>query len=95
MMIKIIAIRDTVSPSARRAWIEIDISALLLQINQVALRTEGVDRNSDAHLNKYRPFVALRTEGVDRNDDEFTHFHWLLVALRTEGVDRNRTSRRT
>ena len=33
------------SPSSRRAWIEIELKKLLVQLTQVALLAEGVDRN--------------------------------------------------
>ena len=39
------------SLSARRAWIEIVISAMTSQISVVALRKESVDRNASAVLN--------------------------------------------
>ena len=39
------------SLSARRAWIEIVISAMTSQISVVALRKESVDRNTDSVLN--------------------------------------------
>ena len=55
------------SPSSRRAWIEMHQQLEQEQTQQVALLAEGVDRN-----NKARPFirlfcVALLAEGVDRN----------------------------
>ena len=55
------------SPSARRAWIEISRSASQLSGREVALRTEGVDRNKKSIKDKITIQVALRTEGVDRN----------------------------
>ena len=59
-----------VSPSSRRAWIEIaDVGADVLYPLDVALLAEGVDRNHQ----KLAPFVpaevALLAEGVDRNMD--------------------------
>ena len=33
------------SSSSRRAWIEIELKKLLVQLTQVALLAEGVDRN--------------------------------------------------
>ena len=78
------------SLSARRAWIEIvDILDILIA-GMVALREEGVDRNSLDTVRTAFPLVALREEGVDRNPV------WRAgqssvwgVALREEGVDRN------
>ena len=57
-----------VSPSPRRAWIEI-ISLRSMSITlTVALPTEGVDRNWSCGILKYKQIsVALPTEGVDRN----------------------------
>ena len=56
------------SLSARRAWIEIFSSDLVLSASAVALRKEGVDRNINQGK-ETRDFsrVALRKEGVDRN----------------------------
>ena len=55
------------SPSTRRAWIEIQKYFYVLKLIFVALHPEGVDRNyvhADlAQLVK----VALHPEGVDRN----------------------------
>ena len=59
---------NTLSLSARRAWIEISTAWPKAQCPGVALRKESVDRNDsdldgairDAH-------VALRKESVDRN----------------------------
>ena len=56
----------------------------------VALRTEGVDRNTQHLGNRdQRRQVALRTEGVDRNHNFTSSRNSSRVALRTEGVDRN------
>ena len=41
------------SPSSRRAWIEIGICSRLSGLVTVALLTEGVDRNHDALTNGY------------------------------------------
>ena len=56
------------SPSSRRAWIEMLLLHVLLWFWLVALLAEGVDRNNSirkilAMLDK----VALLAEGVDRN----------------------------
>ena len=39
-------IQDKQSLSARRAWIEILIAAIILRLHSVALRKESVDRNT-------------------------------------------------
>ena len=56
-----------VSPSPRRAWIEILRRSLLFAAAKVALPTEGVDRNSPVSSSRKLLLVALPTEGVDRN----------------------------
>ena len=79
------------SPSSRRAWIEINIPGSHRLVPLVALLAEGVDRNSSTPLPRRPIFtVALLAEGVDRNFVK----HGLLadvcqVALLAEGVDRN------
>ena len=55
------------SPSSRRAWIEIGIAFEDVLHCDVALLAEGVDRNSCSLLFGLRPCVALLAEGVDRN----------------------------
>ena len=57
------------SPSSRRAWIEILPSyALIGALPLVALLAEGVDRNSRLSALSLLMFgVALLAEGVDRN----------------------------
>ena len=56
------------SPSSRRAWIEILSMTADGRALGVALLAEGVDRNqSGAYCSDYRPRVALLAEGVDRN----------------------------
>ena len=55
------------SLSARRAWIEIVITAMTSQISVVALRKESVDRNSVPFRPASHLSVALRKESVDRN----------------------------
>ena len=56
------------SPSSRRAWIEI-LQRLAERLdNQVALLAEGVDRNLPSAWKAVKlPPVALLAEGVDRN----------------------------
>ena len=55
------------SPSVRRAWIEIFASPSSSVNWAVALRTEGVDRNTQQMTIVAGTGVGLRTEGVDRN----------------------------
>ena len=78
------------SPSPRRAWIEISLSAYYFHQVMVALPTEGVDRNS-CRSSAWAAFcaVALPTEGVDRNLHRLAEIAGVRVALPTEGVDRN------
>ena len=57
---------------------------------QVALLTEGVDRNHLDRVVQKRLRVALLTEGVDRNSSTYIPMRPSVpVALLTEGVDRN------
>ena len=58
---------DVWSLSARRAWIEIVITAMTSQISVVALRKESVDRNFEDERAYKAKLVALRKESVDRN----------------------------
>ena len=78
------------SPSTRRAWIEITIQLARLMSLSVALHPEGVDRNPPAALHDIEVRVALHPEGVDRNRwmDPCNRID-LRVALHPEGVDRN------
>ena len=55
------------SSSSRRAWIEIELKKLLVQLTQVALLAEGVDRNLAERVVVGSGQVALLAEGVDRN----------------------------
>ena len=55
------------SPSSRRAWIEIYQDEFVTVGTDVALLAEGVDRNLDSCKEGYREKVALLAEGVDRN----------------------------
>ena len=57
--------------------------------SQVALREEGVDRNTTSKALAAGTLVALREEGVDRNCVSSLPLCWSKVALREEGVDRN------
>ena len=56
------------SPSSRRAWIEIKYNGSMYKEFMVALLAEGVDRNRKTLQKLLRNFsVALLAEGVDRN----------------------------
>ena len=80
------------SPSSRRAWIEIVQGCGRHRLRHVALLAEGVDRNhSIAILSSLLECVALLAEGVDRN--KIAKYYADLeqvVALLAEGVDRNK-----
>ena len=78
------------SLSARRAWIEMDVTAKTGLFTSVALRKESVDRNCELPSKAGEFLVALRKESVDRNTQrrDFKRLG-LLVALRKESVDRN------
>ena len=73
------------SPSSRRAWIEIITLAMACPRATVALLAEGVDRNYEALQIGSRADVALLAEGVDRN---------VLVARRVKIAFRSPSSRR-
>ena len=79
------------SPSTRRAWIEIWLFRGFFPRRRVALHPEGVDRNADdAPIDIIITAVALHPEGVDRNRRPLFHVNAdLAVALHPEGVDRN------
>ena len=56
------------SPSSRRAWIEISQSPPPISRVTVALLAEGVDRNIKTYgIAEEKHYVALLAEGVDRN----------------------------
>ena len=57
----------TLSPSTRRAWIEMITEMVSAGAEMVALHPEGVDRNSSTKLDMSKLQVALHPEGVDRN----------------------------
>ena len=60
--------KRSMSPSSRRAWIEIFLLTLSFSMRSVALLAEGVDRNRlDADKAVLVLLVALLAEGVDRN----------------------------
>ncbi len=55
------------SPSTRRAWIEIYGLYRVDNLINVALHPEGVDRNLNVSQTVDTQEVALHPEGVDRN----------------------------
>ena len=58
------------SPSSRRAWIEISLATSYKPLLRVALLAEGVDRNFSRCRNAVNiVVVALLAEGVDRNQN--------------------------
>ena len=66
------------------------IRYILIEVDgEVALLTEGVDRNANRANNAILLKVALLTEGVDRNPVQVAAGAVAGVALLTEGVDRN------
>ena len=79
-----------VSPSSRRAWIEIRMRRPNGKGSWVALLAEGVDRNKDLLAQDAKNVVALLAEGVDRNRPPAGGVLCPRVALLAEGVDRNR-----
>ena len=62
------------SPSSRRAWIEIDECSRRTTRPRVALLAEGVDRNNHDTDKVVGKVVALLAEGVDRNWTKWTSF---------------------
>ena len=62
------------SPSAKRAWIEITLVYAKDKRTDVALCEEGVDRNLFESENALVKMVALCEEGVDRNKNPVIHF---------------------
>ena len=81
--------RTSLSPSSRRAWIEIYLNWLAGRYSIVALLAEGVDRNGMITVVTDVVRVALLAEGVDRNFYDAFHKNRAEVALLAEGVDRN------
>ena len=78
------------SPSSRRAWIEIFWQKDSVSADVVALLAEGVDRNVHNVVFVIRDVrVALLAEGVDRNYSPEAWRQMQTVALLAEGVDRN------
>ena len=77
------------SPSSRRAWIEIFQGEYNYSRELVALLAEGVDRNMVVAPGSWDMTVALLAEGVDRNLSTTMGTLKPNVALLAEGVDRN------
>ena len=77
------------SPSTRRAWIEIRTYRQNNRKRFVALHPEGVDRNYQFAPLLRISKVALHPEGVDRNCSRSSSTSCSRVALHPEGVDRN------
>ena len=63
----------TMSPSSRRAWIEMASMLRAAVTRSVALLAEGVDRNANTTRGRPQTFVALLAEGVDRNPAYLNH----------------------
>ena len=78
------------SLSARRAWIEMDITSILPQPNRVALRKESVDRNlQKTFLDPYgATSLSARRAWIEIVITAMTS-QISVVALRKESVDRN------
>ena len=77
------------SPSSRRAWVEITTTWSASSGGNVALLAEGVGRNPRARPGLSRAQVALLAEGVGRNHDIGGVDYKSCVALLAEGVGRN------
>ena len=73
------------SPSSRRAWIEMLQRHSPRHWRLVALLAEGVDRNYLARMEAAKVNVALLAEGVDRNN---------LDEVYNNQIDRSPSSRR-
>ena len=78
------------SPSSRRAWIEIFSHNIVMRVTKVALLAEGVDRNK---IRGTLTIPRLASPSSRRAWIEITLrtaiFSRLCVALLAEGVDRN------
>ena len=82
------------SPSSRRAWIEIYGALNSEEFQKVALLAEGVDRNLRRRTSSARPLQSpsSRRAWIEISDLKPCVFDG-LVALLAEGVDRNPVSR--
>ena len=78
------------SPSSRRAWIEILLRKRLQLCKRVALLTEGVDRNTLTPKIIYskKSSPSSRRAWIEIKGIPYTNLI-VGVALLTEGVDRN------
>ena len=78
------------SPSSRRAWIEIHPLLLRLQQVIVALLAEGVDRNCDFIVSYFSKKVSpsSRRAWIEIHP-LLLRLQQVIVALLAEGVDRN------
>ena len=83
---------SVVSPSSRRAWIEICLQSCHNGIIKVALLAEGVDRNG---YSGFRAWFRVMSPSSRRAWIEIAQNDTKLpprsVALLAEGVDRNKT----
>ena len=78
------------SPSSRRAWIEIDGERVHFGVHRSPSSRRAWIEITPRYLPRQAKPVALLTEGVDRNiDGGNATLKNLTVALLTEGVDRN------
>ena len=83
-------VRTRVSPSSRRAWIEISLNISANRVICVALLAEGVDRNACCDW-LCKPLVESPSSRRAWIEILWQPSVWLLrcVALLAEGVDRN------
>ena len=81
------------SPSSRRAWVEIRKSCSSRADTTVALLAEGVGRNTGRFTAAGYILVALLAEGVGRNQKRAICLPAAYVALLAEGVGRNAYAR--
>ena len=79
------------SLSARRAWIEMPVSASTDTLPEVALRKESVDRNPPMCTIRQMPLTSLsaRRAWIEMPVSASTDALPETVALRKESVDRN------
>ena len=81
---------NPVSPSSRRAWIEIVWWLSLLTASAVALLAEGVDRNKKCHAAPPQKNSSPSSRRAWIEIYYGKHYYLRpLVALLAEGVDRN------
>ena len=80
---------EEVSPSTRRAWIEmVQVCLCLMRAESPSTRRAWIEMCTDARA-KPPLLVALHPEGVDRNFTLTLDPERIDVALHPEGVDRN------